>query len=79
MSKLSSLIAGLQILERHYLPDNRPGIGGGKSGSFFEIVPTDTPLSMEEYDTMVSLGWEQGPYIDGAEGYNPSVDWYIWL
>ena len=53
-----SLIKGLQILSNYY---DKPG--GYNTGANHDVVygyPTDKPLTNEDVQKMIDLGWHQG-------------------
>ena len=77
MLKIANLTAGLMVLEKHYFPSSRPELSGHER-NIFEIGPTDTPLSQEEYDSMVTLGWEQDRCNPLTE-YEENRLWFIYL
>lgn len=73
--RFSNFIAGLKILSQYY--DNQDGYHIGSEHDQFYAYKTDKPLTQEDQQIMVSLGWfqpEGGMDVDGGE-YDPENGW----
>ena len=66
--KLNDFIDGLLILKKYY---NEDGYHIGANQDQFYVYRTDYPLSSEDVDSLIDLGWFQPNTID----HDPNIDW----
>ena len=73
--KLSNFIEGLKILQSYYKNDKDCHIGA--EHDFFFAYRTDIPLTKEDVQKMVKLGWEQssGGITESGGEYDPDGTW----
>ncbi len=65
--RISYLIVGLQILDKHYDADHYICAEHDE----IYLPPTDQPLSEEAYQELIALGWHQ----PGTDIYDPKEQW----
>lgn len=76
--KFSELLAGLNILASYY--DNRDDYHTGAEHDKISCYATDHPLSPEDVQRMIDLGWRQAVDYDENDEftvacYEPSATW----
>lgn len=70
--KLSAIIEGLQIAQKYY--DSPDSYQTCAEHDVLHLYPT-APMSQEDFDRMVELGWRQNHWRDEKTPYDHAEGW----